>query len=190
VTTFVGRRPSGATAAAVDSPAHPVFTRSHSRGASSKPRIPRSYLALGADAHRAAAPRLSRRRRRVRACAAATTRCYRRAGNHTLRASVRGAARGAPDRGPFPPGCRAARRVPAAAATRGGGGADAAAPATIGAAATGQPQALKRAASTGGTRWRGRGQAAAGGRVGRAPIPAEPHAIEGGGRNQRPRRRA
>ncbi|OSX81271.1 LOW QUALITY PROTEIN: hypothetical protein BU14_0023s0075 [Porphyra umbilicalis] len=93
-----------------------------------------SDVPLGADARRAAAPRLSRRRRRVRACAAAATRRYRGSGAHTLRAS-------------------AGRRVPAAAATRGGGGGDAATPATIGAAATGHPHALKRAASTGGTRW-------------------------------------
>ena len=83
-------------------PPHPVFTRSHPRGARSKPRIPRVDVALGAGARRAAAPRLSRRRRRVRACEAAATRRYRGGGAHTRGASMRGAARGAPDRGPLP----------------------------------------------------------------------------------------
>jgi len=53
-----------------------------------------------------------------------------------------------------------------------------------------RPHARIRAASTGGTRWRGRGPATAGGRVGRAPIPAGSHAVGGGGRSQRHRCRA
>ena len=61
-------RPRGASI-----PPYLVSTRSHVRGARGKPRIARVRVALGAGARRAAAPRLSRRRLRGRACAAAAT---------------------------------------------------------------------------------------------------------------------
>jgi len=158
-------------------PPQSVFTRFHPRGARSKPRIPRVVVELGAGASRAAAPQLSHRRRRVRASAAAATRRYHGAGAHTRGASARGAARGAPKRGPLPHRLKGWPPRTRRCYHAGRGGGDAAAPATIKVAATGRPHARIRAASTEGTRWRGRGPAAAGGRVGRAPILAGPHTV-------------
>jgi len=114
----------------------------------------------------------SRLRRRGRACAAAAARHCLRDRAHSRGASVRGAGRGAPDRGPpphWPTGrpprarrhCHAGRR----------------------------PHARTRAASTGGPRRRGRGPPAAGGRVGRALTAAGRHAAGGGGARQRRGRR-
>jgi len=103
-----GWRTSGATAAAFDTPPHPVSTRSHVLCARGKPRIPLVGVALGAGTRRAAVPPPSRRWRRGRGCAAAATRRFRRARAHTRDSSVREAGRGAPDRG-LPP-LRPARR--------------------------------------------------------------------------------
>ena len=110
---------------------------------------------------------------------------YRGARAHTHGASVRRAARGAPDRRPRPH--RLAKR-PLRTSRRcrvGRGGADATASATIEAATTGRPLARTRAALTGDAHWRGRGPPAVGGRVERAPTPAGPHGVGGRGRSQR-----
>jgi len=83
-------------------PPLPVSTRSHVLCARGRLRIPRVGVALGAGACCASAPRLSRRWRRGRACAAAAPRQDRGAGAHTRGVSVRGMDWGAPDREPLP----------------------------------------------------------------------------------------
>jgi len=93
--------------------------RSHVLCARGKPHIPIVGVALGAGARRAAVPSPSRRRRRGRGYAAAAARRFRRARAHARDASVREAARGAPDRGPPPH--RGDHCVPVAAARWGGG---------------------------------------------------------------------
>jgi len=168
-----------------------VSTRSYVRCAGRMLRIPRVGVALGAGARCASAPRPSRRWRRGRACAAAATRQDRGAGAHTCGASVQGMDWGAPDREPLPHWLtgrppRTRRRCHAGR----GGGRHCGAGDHLGGRHRPPRRARIRAALTGGTRGRGREPAAAGGRVGRAPFPAGPHAVGGWGRSQRRRCRA
>ena len=145
-------------------------------------------VALGASACRAAVPPRRRPRRRGRGRAAAAVRRFRRTCANTHDATMRVAARGAPDRG-RPPSWPSGRPLCARRSCQmGRGAADATTATAGGAAATGCPYARTHAASTGRTRRRGRGPSAATVEVKSASTQSRRHAVRTGGRSQRQRR--